>query len=444
MNAPIAIQAAPAIPAWLTVMRSITGTQEVPGPADSADIMKWPRYIAQQFPDMASYCAQYNHDAIAWCGLTVAYCMARAGMRPVFGADDTDKFLWAAAWAKFGERIASPRLGCILVFQRPGGGHVAMYEGEDGDNFLIRGGNQSDAVNVMRMPKARLVAAVWPAAHPPGPAPGPAPTPSPPPIPKPPKQFERCIPLLLASEGGNDDDPRDPGGRTSRGITQSEWNIWRRSHAGLPADVWQAPQAQVIAIYRQNYWNVVNADALPVGVDYCVFDFGVNSGNSRAAKFLQRRVGTDQDGEIGPLTIAATARAVQANGAADLVDALCADRLAFLRALAKWSTYGHGWKARVDGVRVTAETWIKHKETNMQGKPNVVVPVKPSTESKINWTQLAGPIASIIAVVTGGQMNLTSEQILSLVLAIQGGQSLVTWIFRTWFTKSVTPASIAT
>ena len=57
-----------------------------------------------------------------------------------------------------------------------------------------------------------------------------------------PDRFPACIPLTLAWEGGNDDDPNDPGGRTSRGIIQREWDVWRQTHAGLPSDVWQAPQ----------------------------------------------------------------------------------------------------------------------------------------------------------------------------------------------------------
>ena len=135
--------------------------------------------------------------------------------------------------------------------------------------------------------------------------------------------------MTLVSEGGNDDDPRDPGGRTSRGITQNEWNNWRASHPGLPADVWQAPQEQVEAIYWLNYWNALACDQLPAGVDYCVFDYGVNSGNSRAAVALQQFVGTTVDGEIGPLTIAAAAKADPAS----LVGKICDQRLAFLKGL---------------------------------------------------------------------------------------------------------------
>ena len=49
--------AAPSIPSWLATMRSITGTKEVQGGADSPVIMKWRDEIARLYPDMAPYCA---------------------------------------------------------------------------------------------------------------------------------------------------------------------------------------------------------------------------------------------------------------------------------------------------------------------------------------------------------------------------------------------------
>lgn len=61
--------------------------------------------------------------------------------------------------------------------------------------------------------------------------------------------YAEALRRLLQHEGGNDDDPRDPGGRTSRGIIQREWNVWRETHPGLPADVWQAPQSRAEKYY---------------------------------------------------------------------------------------------------------------------------------------------------------------------------------------------------
>jgi uncharacterized protein (TIGR02594 family) len=170
------------------------------------------------------------------------------------------------------------------------------------------------------------------------------------PVPPAGSDFDRCVALVLKYEGGNDDDPQDPGGRTSRGILQREWDTWRNSHPGLPPDVWEAPQDQVLAIYKEQYWNALWCDSLPPGVDLAVFDFGVNSGVSRSAKFLQVLVGTDQDGEVGPDTIAATAKVDPVS----LVGQFCDRRLAFLQGLSTWGRFGKGWTSRVVDVRKEA------------------------------------------------------------------------------------------
>ena len=89
-------------PPWLATMREITGMQEYAGGSDNPVILKWARFIGEKYPEMRSYCAQYNHDAIAWCGLTVAYCMAKNGIRPVFGKSETERF-------SVGRRVAQIR-----------------------------------------------------------------------------------------------------------------------------------------------------------------------------------------------------------------------------------------------------------------------------------------------------------------------------------------------
>ena len=153
-----------ASPPWLATMRQISGTREYSGGADNPVILGWARFIGEKYPEMRSYCAQYNHDAIAWCGLTVAYCMAKNGIRPVFGTSENERFLWADAWRTFGVRLDKPKPGCVMVFTCNGGGHAALYEGEEGNDYLVRGGNQSNAVSLMRIHKSRFTAAMWLAA----------------------------------------------------------------------------------------------------------------------------------------------------------------------------------------------------------------------------------------------------------------------------------------
>jgi lysozyme family protein len=91
-------------------------------------------------------------------------------------------------------------------------------------------------------------------------------------------------------------------------------------------------------------------DDLPVGLDYAVFDYGVNSGIGRAAKVLQRLVSVPDDGIVGPLTIAA----VRGRDPKALIAAICDERLRFLQSLRIWPVFGAGWRRRVEEVRAVA------------------------------------------------------------------------------------------
>jgi hypothetical protein len=150
------------VPAWLATMRQITGTHAL---NDNPVILGWAKQIGTLYPDLATYCAGYTHDTIAWCGLTVGYCMAVNGIKPVFGAKDTDRFLYALAWQQFGTAAATPQAGDLLVFDFGGGDHhVTLFEQAQGDSYICRGGNQSDQVKVSSYPKSLCLAVRRPPA----------------------------------------------------------------------------------------------------------------------------------------------------------------------------------------------------------------------------------------------------------------------------------------
>ena len=164
------------------------------------------------------------------------------------------------------------------------------------------------------------------------------------------ENFEEALAAVLVHEGGYVDHPKDPGGATNRGITHRTFAAFLRLN-GLPQrHVRDITDAEVKAIYREQYWNAIKGDDLPSGVDYAVFDFAVNSGPARAARFLQRVVGVAEDGVIGQMTLAA----VHAVSARQIVSELCANRLAWLKRLKHWPTFGRGWSRRVEEVRAKA------------------------------------------------------------------------------------------
>ena len=152
-------------PVWLIVMRAITGATEGEADEDNPKILAMADYIGWKYPEMKSYCSQYTHDDIAWCGLTVAFCCAVADKRPPFGPVDTDCFLWAQSFAYDNQfySIPHPQPGAIVVMTREGGGgHVTLFEREEDGLWICRGGNQSDSVKESSYDPSTVIAVMWP------------------------------------------------------------------------------------------------------------------------------------------------------------------------------------------------------------------------------------------------------------------------------------------
>lgn len=160
--------------------------------------------------------------------------------------------------------------------------------------------------------------------------------------------FPASLKLVLQSEGGNDDDPADHGGRTSRGITQREYDAWRKEKGQPLLDVWQAPQADINTIYHDEYWEPY-CDRMPAGLDYIYFNNCVLDGPYRSTVLLQEALGVTADGRIGPITRQAIAAA---NPTAVIVK-LSAASEAFYRGLHQ-PRFLNGWLNRVASVNKNA------------------------------------------------------------------------------------------
>ena len=107
-------------------------------------------------------------------------------------------------------------------------------------------------------------------------------------------------------------------------------------------------------IYRENYWDRVKGDDLPNGIDFCVFDWAVNSGTGRAAKKLQAMIGTTVDGGIGPNTLRALKMYCNTEGIEAAISDYTKMRQEFYEGLSTFDTFGRGWTRRNEETEIEA------------------------------------------------------------------------------------------
>ena len=155
--------------------------------------------------------------------------------------------------------------------------------------------------------------------------------------------YDKCLETILHHEGGYVNHPKDPGGETNLGVTKRVY----QEHGGTK-DMKDLIVEDVAPIYKKGYWDKMKGDDLPGGLDLCVFDFGVNAGPGRAAKFLQQMIGTTVDGGIGPNTLAKVDEYVRENGEAESINKYQSMRQKYYEQLSTFSTFGKGWTRRVE------------------------------------------------------------------------------------------------
>lgn len=143
-----------------------------------------------------------------------------------------------------------------------------------------------------------------------------------------------------------DDDPHDPGGRTYRGIEQTEYDAWNYLHHVSTGDVCKAQPAVLSAIYEHSYWQPY-CDLLPKGADLMHFDTAVNEGPVPAVTFLQRALKIHADGHFGVVTAASVRQCIATGGVKSLISNFANERRAAYHRMKQFGRYGEGWLDRV-------------------------------------------------------------------------------------------------
>ncbi len=140
----------PGAPKWLDLAIAASGVKELAGEHDNPEILRY--YRDAGHPEI-------RHDEVAWCAAFSCAMLERAGVA-------SPKTLSARDFMRWGKKLDAPRQGCICVFSRGDPrrwqGHVGFFLEEKGDRIRILGGNQSDAVSAMWIPKSRLLGYRWP------------------------------------------------------------------------------------------------------------------------------------------------------------------------------------------------------------------------------------------------------------------------------------------
>lgn len=179
--------------------------------------------------------------------------------------------------------------------------------------------------------------------------------------------YTACLAKVLKYEGGYANHPSDPGGETNYGITIA---VARAN--GYHGDMRSIPMDLVRKIYRKGYWDRVNGDDLPAGLDLCVFDFAVNSGPRRALDAMLSGYSVE-----------------------DRINRYCDTRLAFLRRLKTWGTFGKGWSSRVADVRKTALAMAGVNQVGVPPPPDVEpIEPRPKPAPKPPTKETGGAIAT--------------------------------------------------
>lgn len=192
--------------------------------------------------------------------------------------------------------------------------------------------------------------------------------------------FQDCLSRVLEDEGGYSNDPDDAGGPTKYGITITDVRKYVKKNA-TAQDVRNLSLDEAKSIYKSKYWDTLRCDLLSSGVDYTVFDYGVNSGIGRPRKALQR---------------------FKSLSGTKLITAINDERATFLRSIGIGhnAKYLKGWLARVSRVRKHSLDMAK-------------VPQTPKT--------IAGVFATVLATFSNGYHWVLNHPIEASALGIAFG-----------------------
>lgn len=250
--------------------------------------------------------------------------------------------------------------------------------------------------------------------------------------------YNEALRRLLIHEGGYTNHPSDPGGPTNFGITIHDYRKYVKPGA-TAADVRAMKIEEARRIYRAKYWDAQCCDELPAGVDYAVFDYGVNSGIGRSGKVLRRCLRLPDNTSVVTGAVIAAARHADPKA---LAAAICDERLRFLKSLRTWGVFGKGWGRRVAEVKTFSLALVTRGATGAStedaaaGTDKAAAPQTGKGMMPVARTAQQGSAGAIAAAGTAaayqahqsgaGLMRIATIAVVALLLAAGG------WLFWQW------------
>lgn len=142
-------------------------------------------------------------------------------------------------------------------------------------------------------------------------------------------------------------DPADRGGETKYGIAKN---------ANMDLNIATLDWEGAKRVYYKRYWVPGDCQDLPPRLAIVHFDGCVNHGVGKASIFLQKAVGADADGDIGPATLAKVAAADELA----TIDKICELREAFYRRIVannpSQARFLTGWLRRINEIKAYAHS----------------------------------------------------------------------------------------
>ena len=185
--------------------------------------------------------------------------------------------------------------------------------------------------------------------------------------------LQKSIDIMMKLEGGKSDLKSDRGGRTNLGVTQREFDKYREKQ-GLPRkDVFNITKQEAQQVYKIGYWNIIKGDELPLNVAHAMFSYALTDGPQDSIRFVQRLLGVEVTGFMGPKTKQAIWNACK-NGDKKLTERILNKQIARYEN-DEQEQFKKGWVNRVKKLR-----------QNIFPQP-VVKPIVPQTPRNIQVTK---------------------------------------------------------